>query len=82
MGIQEDEPSSAAAGYKQTEPCTGEIGFPASANAQRCLVFVGNTESYKCVKFCGYVNLLSLRIIVGNLLYRCKELWSCFNTFP
>lgn len=59
----------------QREPCAGEMGFPASDNAQRCLIFVANTESScKCVQFCGYMNLLSLRIIVGNLLYKCKEL--------
>lgn len=75
MDIREDELTSTAAGYVRREPCAGEIGFPAPANTQRCLVFVGNTESsYKCVKFCGYVNLLSLlRITVSNLLYQCKE---------
>lgn len=74
---------STAAGYVSREPCAAEIRFPAPAHTQRCLVFVGNTESYKCVKFCGYVNLLSLlRITVSNLLYHCKELLSCSNMFP
>ena len=84
LDIQEDELTSTAAGYVRREPSAGEIGFPAPANTQRCLVFEGDTESsYKCIKFGSYMDLLSLlRLRVSNLLYQCKELLTCSNMFP
>lgn len=81
--IQEDELTSITAGCVRREPCTSEIGFPASANTLHCLVFTGNTEfSYKSIQFYGYVNLFYeslLRITVSNELYQSKELLSCPN---